>query len=446
MRKLAMLVMLTGMCVAAFAQDDAGGWLVRRARTDDADQAGGYPTWQVSLQQGAGGLNVDINEDPAAQNARGHILIVKRVQVPAEDALTVEMSYASYCAEDNRCGIVELVGLTPEQFEALGTTADTEAVHTVGGGRSAAAAVTLMGHVGDDVTEPVELSQTMRDNFAQQLHRFAGREMYVGVAWGGLHTVDEWGKLRGLKLATVPHKSSVQAFFERLDPSFPGLAEARAAWAAGDEDRACTLVADYFRTRTEPPCPFDRRGGTPSGTANEEALMALQDRFRGQGSYGYIQMTEPIDWSFNPVGDMEWPWQFNRHSAWQSLGSAYQATGEERFVDKWVELLRSWLADNPPGTAASWRTLEVGIRIPLWLGVLYFLHRRPAVHAPRRGGHAQLPGRACRIPDAAKPLPLRQQLGPDRKPGALDGRAFPARVPRCHLLARHRLAAHRRGD
>ena len=380
MRLASIILLLLASGALAVAQESHGPWQVRRARTSDADRAGHYPTWTVTLAGDDDAHNVDINEDPDAENARGHIFIVRKMTVPEEGMLAVTGSYASFCANDNRCGMVELVAFTPEQFEALGDITDTEFVYQHDPDL-VAAVYRFHQQVGADVPEPVAISENTQAIFGNQLRRFRGREMYVGVSWGGLHSGEEWGKLRGLTIETRELKQPVEAFFDRINLDYPGLEKVKAAWEAGDEDLACEEIAAYFRARTEPHVPFapdrDAEHSVSAGQL-EEADFALQNKFKGQGSYGYFEVPEPIDWSFNPVGDREWPWQFNRHSAWQALGRAWLATGEDKYADKWVALMRDWVTANPPGTPYSWRTIEAGIRAGGWLRVFFSFLDAPA--------------------------------------------------------------------
>ncbi len=380
------LIVLTLLCTGALtlAQEATSPWQVRRARTSDADRSGRYPTWTVSLSGEADALDVDIAEDPEAENARGHIFIVRKVTVPEEATLATTGSYATFCVNDNRCGAVELVAFTPEQFEALSDATDTEFIYRHDPDL-VSVSYNVYGHVGEDVTEPVEIGEDARVAFSYQLRSFRGREMYVGAGWSGLHTGEEWGKLRGLNIESREWKPPVHAFFDRIDLDLPGLEQVKAAWEAGEEDLACEGIVTWFRERTEPRVAWASNHEAEhkvSASQLEEAEMALQNKFLGQSKYGFIEVADPIDWSFNPVVDREWPWQFNRHSAWRSLGRAWLATGDEKYAHKWVELLRSWLSANPPGTPWSWRTIEAGIRISVWLEV-YFAFMDAEAFTPR---------------------------------------------------------------
>ena len=167
---------------------------------------------------------------------------------------------------------------------------------------------------------------------------------------------------------------TVQALVSRLDLTRPDLAAVRSAVEAGDLDAAAEAFAAHLRDRQEPAYPRDPRSREKhslSESQREEADAALENRFIGQSKYGLQKVPEPIDWGYNPGKDPEWTWQFNRHSAWRALAEAYLATGNEAYAEKWVSLLRDWVAKNPPGTKLSWRTLEAGGRCQSWLAVYF---------------------------------------------------------------------------
>jgi heparan-sulfate lyase len=158
---------------------------------------------------------------------------------------------------------------------------------------------------------------------------------------------------------------SVQALMDQLDLSRPELNAVRMAWGNGREEDALLALAEHFRSRQTPALPGDLRAREAhriSDSRQEEADAALGNRFIGQPKYGLQKVPEPIDWDYNPGEDSEWTWQFNRHSAWGALAEAYLATGDERYAEKWVALMRDWVVKNPPGKPKSWRTLEAGIR------------------------------------------------------------------------------------
>ncbi len=77
-----------------------------------------------------------------------------------------------------------------------------------------------------------------------------------------------------------------------------------------------------------------------------------------------------VQWDYIPQGDPEWVYALNRHTCFISLGQAYRLTGEERYANKFVNLLQHWIEHTPltpESTQTTWRTLEAGLRCENWL-------------------------------------------------------------------------------
>ncbi len=97
-----------------------------------------------------------------------------------------------------------------------------------------------------------------------------------------------------------------------------------------------------------------------------------------------IHFEGEIDWSIIPKGDREFLWQFNRHRFLPCLAQAYCLTGEERYAQNYVRLLRDWIHRADAGVKESldvgpWRMLETGIRAEMWLSSLPLILNSPAV-------------------------------------------------------------------
>lgn len=89
-----------------------------------------------------------------------------------------------------------------------------------------------------------------------------------------------------------------------------------------------------------------------------------------------------IDWYSNhtPNKYEEWTWQLSRHEQVLNLSQMYAYTRDEKYAERAVELLSSWMkqAVVPPietdGHATlCWRTIECGIRISRWTKILIML-------------------------------------------------------------------------
>ncbi len=366
-----MTTFLLAIALLAPAAEDYGPWQVRRGRTVDAATAGGWPVYQVTFSGPPETPDVAIADEPSGAG-RGTVLIGRQVTVAKDRLPALEFTYTATSPETKRRPRLELVVIEPAAWDKLGHEARAEVVFNAGDRAQCAATVMLLSHVGDDVSQPTAVPVTAQRAFSNLLRRFAGREVVLAVAFTGLHGAPERGTLRGLKVTTMPPHDPLATLLSRLDLTLPALAEVKAAADRGDRPAALAALLAYYRARQTPPLPHDPRGKPrPKASARrlEEAEAAFQNRFIGQGNYGLQQVPAEIDWSFNPGQDPEWTWQFNRHSAWHALAHAYRATGDEKYARRWLELLRDWVAKNPPGTPYSWRTIEAGIRGQGWASI-----------------------------------------------------------------------------
>lgn len=111
--------------------------------------------------------------------------------------------------------------------------------------------------------------------------------------------------------------------------------------------------------------------------------------------YAPMHFGEPVDWHFDPlanvrsprdhwsqlntldyneVGDHKVIWELNRHQWLLELAQAYQFTNDESYVQKAVELLQSWMEENPPGYGINWSSsLEVAMRAMAWSWALMLM-------------------------------------------------------------------------
>jgi hypothetical protein len=72
-------------------------------------------------------------------------------------------------------------------------------------------------------------------------------------------------------------------------------------------------------------------------------------------------------------GDHKIIWELNRHQHWLVLGRAFWITGDDRYRDRFLAELRSWLDDNPPLTGINWASmLELAFRSISWLWAIPF--------------------------------------------------------------------------
>jgi hypothetical protein len=84
--------------------------------------------------------------------------------------------------------------------------------------------------------------------------------------------------------------------------------------------------------------------------------------------------------NFPEFGDCKLVWEPNRHHQLVVLARAYRVTGDERFAQKVVTLIRSWSRDNPFGYGMNWKSpMEVAIRNINWIVALDLLLDSPSI-------------------------------------------------------------------
>lgn len=145
------------------------------------------------------------------------------------------------------------------------------------------------------------------------------------------------------------------------------------ALAAVDPDAAKQLVAEatdilegrwtYFGTeRTDLVAPAWSTDPLTGRTA--PALYAFDVPYRDEAAVGNIKRI----------------WEPSRHHHLTVLAAAYALTGDERFAQRSVEHLRSWMAANPFLTGAHWTSgIELGIRLISWVWTRRLLDTWPEV-------------------------------------------------------------------
>ena len=66
-----------------------------------------------------------------------------------------------------------------------------------------------------------------------------------------------------------------------------------------------------------------------------------------------VTLPSTLRWSENPLGSNNWEFQFHSLRWAKTLGYAWSATGKRSYLDRYEQLLRSWLAANPRSKPAS---------------------------------------------------------------------------------------------
>jgi hypothetical protein len=107
-----------------------------------------------------------------------------------------------------------------------------------------------------------------------------------------------------------------------------------------------------------------------------------------------------INWQQDPVTGLNWPilyrkrmgkyfnatrpvdlilfWKLNRHQNFISLGIAYWLTGDQRYVDSFIDQVQSWIKDNPLEHGMNWSNpIEISMRLIAWTTAFQFFRTSP---------------------------------------------------------------------
>lgn len=154
------------------------------------------------------------------------------------------------------------------------------------------------------------------------------------------------------------------ALLAQLDVGRPRLGRVVADWRAGNRDAALKRLLEYFRRRNS--VSYD-----PGLFASEPARpVAVADRLLDEHLFdlglGYPpqRYPPPIQWSDDPLGDIEWVAGMHRFVWQDALLAAYRETGSERYAAGWARLAADWFSQHAvvDPQRFEWLDIQVGIR------------------------------------------------------------------------------------
>ncbi len=143
----------------------------------------------------------------------------------------------------------------------------------------------------------------------------------------------------------IPSNVPPPVLWEELSWEIEGLAPVKAALDAGDEPAARAALLEYFRAREDvvPPSP-----NPDYDTSRADDIMAGRPVWGGQVVPMPTQ-PEDIQWYVVPAG-VSWPifdHELGRHSFITWLTRAYHNTGDDRYAEYLVRMMRSYIAACP---------------------------------------------------------------------------------------------------
>ncbi|TDS11825.1 heparin-sulfate lyase HepC [Sphingobacterium paludis] len=163
--------------------------------------------------------------------------------------------------------------------------------------------------------------------------------------------------------------------FSAIDLTYPGLEKVNDHYKNEEYDKAAMALLSYFRNRPLKGHPtfgseeLQKLKENPLEKADlQRADNALKHHFQPHKGYDFFDYGTDINWQYWPVKDNEVRWQLHRVGWWESMGRAYQATGDEKYAKEWIYQFSDWVKKNPRGLSEdndfyAWRPLEVSDRI-----------------------------------------------------------------------------------
>jgi Heparinase II/III N-terminus/Heparinase II/III-like protein len=120
-----------------------------------------------------------------------------------------------------------------------------------------------------------------------------------------------------------------------------------------------SAILTYFQNRQGVKY-FSLSKGVAKHVANAESILANEFEFNNEKH----KLGEALDWRANPSKDLEWLILLHKFYYLKDLAGAYDYTHDERYAEKWVGLIGSWIAQVPDGFIDSQVT---GRRLQQWL-------------------------------------------------------------------------------
>jgi uncharacterized heparinase superfamily protein len=225
-------------------------------------------------------------------------------------------------------------------------------------------------------------------NFEILLYYF--RRFYLFAAKGPFYhyTYAKWRMNRWLQKKLCQRKMQRNSsILKKIDYEQTGLDKIANARARKNRNlgEAIEQLVTYFRTRKKPSffwksedkekilslIPVDQKQATI-----HQADRICQNIFSFRG-LAPVQFKESINWFYCPNKNIDWTWDLNRHTYFETLGRAYSYTGNARYADKFHELVIDWIKKNPASVdQPNWQSVfEVSFRINIWIWAFHYFRQ-----------------------------------------------------------------------
>ena len=196
---------------------------------------------------------------------------------------------------------------------------------------------------------------------------------------------------RGGVRSVGPRTTPEEFFTKHLDTSIPALSSIPAKMSAGDRAGAEKVFADHVRaTLRHDVLNADWIGRKYTGKERrgiKRRAEEIMDYKLSSCGMPHHFADHKVDWDLNPTFNKykEWTWQLSRHPFWTTLAEYYTATGDERAVTVWIDMISSWFDQAlvplkaSSGATHCWRTIEAGIRMSGWSRQIAAFAKSPQV-------------------------------------------------------------------
>lgn len=162
--------------------------------------------------------------------------------------------------------------------------------------------------------------------------------------------------------------------FKFIDLKHKGLEKVDAAVNAGKYEQAAKLLLAYYRNKKEALVPNTAK--KPNANTLKLADDILLHKFKPHRSYPVFDYGKDINWQYRPVKDQILSTFLHRTVFWESLGTAYLGTADEKYAKEWVFQLLDYIKKNPQGAYPddkdfAWKAFVVSFRLNHWSTYFY---------------------------------------------------------------------------
>jgi hypothetical protein len=124
-------------------------------------------------------------------------------------------------------------------------------------------------------------------------------------------------------------------------------------------DLSWSALLSYFQNRTHVKY-FPLSKGKAKHLVSADQVLANEFDFNNE----QFNLGEDFDWTINPSKDLEWLILLHKFYYLKDLAGAYDVSKDERYAEKWVSLIESWINQVPDGFIDSQVT---GRRLQQWI-------------------------------------------------------------------------------